>query len=104
MIETRVIGTEFVAMKTGVDTLRGLRYKLRMLGVAIDGATHVYGDSISIMKNTSKPESTLNKKSNAVCYHAVRESLVMGETLTAHIPAADLMTKVLSGIKCQYLV
>ena len=107
-IETGVFGAEFVAMKTGVDTLRGLRYKLRMMGVAIDGATHVYGDNMSVIKNTSLPESTLNKKSNAVCYHAVRESVAMGETLTTHIPGAenpaDLMTKVLSGSKRQYLV
>ncbi len=79
-----------------------------MMGVAIDGATHTYGDNMSVIKNTSKPESTLNKKSNAFCHHAVRESVTMGETLTAHIPGAenpaDLMTKVLSGSKHQYLV
>ncbi len=88
--------------------LRGLRYKLRMMGVVIDSATHVYGDNMSVIKNTSKPESTLNKNSNAVCYHAVRESVAMGETLTAHIPGAensvDLMTKVLLGSKCHCLV
>ncbi len=71
-------------------------------------APHVYGDSMSVIENTSKPESMLNKKSNAVCYHTVRESVAMGETLTAHIPGAenpaDLMTKVLSGSKRQYLV
>ena len=65
-IETGVFGTEFVAMKTGVDTLRGLRYKLRMMGVTIDSATHVYGDNMSVIKNTSKPEPTLNKKRNTV--------------------------------------
>ncbi len=59
-IKTGVFGAGFVAMKTGVDTLRGLRYKLRMMGVAIDGATHVYGDNMSVIKNTSKPESTLS--------------------------------------------
>ncbi len=95
-------------MKTGVDTLRGLRYKLRMIGVSIDGATHVYGNNMLVIKNTFKPESTLNKKNNAVCYHAVTESVVMGETLTAHIPGAknpaDLMTKLMSGSKHQYLV
>ncbi len=95
-------------MKIGVDTRRGLRYKLRMMGVAIDGATHVYEDNMSVIKNTSLPESTLNKKSNAVCYHAVRESVAMGETLMMHIPGAenptDLMSKVLSGSKRQYLV
>ncbi len=79
-----------------------------MMCVALDRTAHIYRDNISVMKNTSKSESTLNKKSNAGCYHAVRESVAMGETLMAHIPGAenpaDLMTKVLSGIKCQYLV
>ncbi len=107
-IKTGVFGAEFVGMKTGVDTLRGLRYKLRMMDVAIDGATHIYGDNMSVIKNTSKPESTLNKKSNTVCYHTVRKSVTMGETLTTHILGAenlaDLMTKVFSGSKHQYLV
>ncbi len=72
----------------------------------IHGATHIYGDNMFIMKNISKPESTLNKKNNAVCYHG--ESVVIGETLTVHIPGAenpaDLLAKVLSGRKQQYLV
>jgi hypothetical protein len=32
-IETSVFGAEFVAMKQGMEALRGLRYKLRMMGV-----------------------------------------------------------------------
>ncbi len=88
-IETGVFGAEIVAMKTGVDTMRGLSYTLRMMSVAIDGNTHIYGDNMFVIKNTSKPESTLNKKSNTVCYHAVRESVAMGETLMAHIPGAE---------------
>ncbi len=107
-IKTGVFGTEFVAMKTRDNMLRGLRYKLRMMGVAMDGAKHIYGYNMSIIKNTSKPESTLNKKCYAVCYHALRESVAMGETLMAHTPGvknpADLMTKVLLGSKCPYLV
>ncbi len=51
------------------------------MGVAIDGDTHVYGDNMSVNKNTSKPESTLNKNSNAVCYHANKESVAMGNPL-----------------------
>ncbi|KAL7466487.1 hypothetical protein ACHAXS_006779 [Conticribra weissflogii] len=68
-------------MKTGVDMLRGLRCKLRMMGVAIDGATHIHGDNMSVIKNTSKPKSTLNKKSKADCYHAFREFVAMGKLL-----------------------
>ncbi|KAL7460755.1 hypothetical protein ACHAXS_002073 [Conticribra weissflogii] len=59
------------------------------MGVAIDRATHIYGENISIIKNTSKQESILNKKSNAVYYHTVRESIAIGETLTAHIPGTE---------------
>ncbi len=88
--------------------LRGLRYKVRMMGVVIDGATHIYGDNMLVIMNTSKTESTLNKKSNTVCYHTVRESVAMGETLTSHIPGtenpADLITKVLSGSKHNFIV
>ncbi len=102
-----VSGTEFVAMRMGVDTLRGLRYKLRMTGVSIDRATNVYGDNMSIITNTSKPESNLSKQRNAVCHHRVRE-LCNGETLKAYIPGAenpaDLTTKVLSRSKYHYLV
>jgi hypothetical protein len=31
-IETSVFGAEFVAMQIGIESLRGLRYKLRMMG------------------------------------------------------------------------
>ncbi|KAL7455342.1 hypothetical protein ACHAXS_000355 [Conticribra weissflogii] len=105
-VETGVFGTEFVAMKTGVDALRGLRYEIRMMDVVIDRVTHIFRDNMSSIKNTSKPESILNKKCNAVCYHSVRELVVMGETLLACIPGAenpaDPMTKVLFRCKHQY--
>ncbi len=107
-IETGVFGADDVVMKMGLDILQGLRYKHRMIGVAIGRVTKVYGDNMSLIKNASKPDSTLNKKSNTVCYHAVRESVPMGGTLTEHIPItenpADLMAKVLSGSKRQCLV
>lgn len=42
-IETSVFGAEFVALKTGVQNLRGIRYKLRMMGVPIEDPTYIYG-------------------------------------------------------------
>jgi hypothetical protein len=33
-VESNVFGDEFVAMKNGIETCRGLRYKLRIMGVA----------------------------------------------------------------------
>ena len=94
-----MFGAEFVAMKTGVEALRDIRYKLCMMFVLLTGPTYVYGDNMSFIYNTSRPELTLNKKSNSICYHAVREAVASGECLTTHCKTrdnySDMMTKVL---------
>ncbi|KAI2495111.1 Reverse transcriptase (RNA-dependent DNA polymerase) [Fragilaria crotonensis] len=100
-IETSVFGAEFVALKQGMEALRGIRYKLRMMGVELSGPSYIYGDNMSVIHNTQRPESTLKKKSNAVCYHAVREAVAMGECLTGHVSThdnpADICTKLIPG-------
>ena len=92
-----------MAMKNSMETLQGLRYKLRMMGVPLSGTSFIYGDNMSVIHNTQRPESMLRKKSNSICYHAVRESVAMGESLTAHVSThhnpADICTKFLSGGK-----
>ena len=102
-IETSVFGAKFVVMKNDMESLRGLRYKLRMMGVGISSPSYIYGNNMSVINNTQRPESMLNKKSNLICYHAVRESVAMGESLTGHIGTnkniGDLATKVLYGQK-----
>jgi hypothetical protein len=95
-------------MKHGMEKLRGLHYKLRMMGVPVTGPSYIYGNNMSVIHNTQRPESTLKKKSNSICYHAVRESVAMGESLTGHIKKehnlADLLTKVTFGSKQSRLV
>ena len=90
-----------MAMKVAMEVMRGLRYKLRMMGVPVTGPTYTYGDNMSVIHNTQRPESTLKKKSNSICFHAIRESVAMGEMTTAHIRTtenvADLGTKVIPG-------
>jgi hypothetical protein len=108
-VETSVFGAEFVALKNGMETVRGLRYKLRMMGIPIEGPTFAYGDNMSVIHNTQRPESMLKKKSNSVCYHYCRESVAMGECMTGHVPTklnpADLCTKVIpGGAQRDYLV
>ena len=104
-IESSAFGSEFIAMKTGVEALRGIRYKLRMMGVPLTGPTYIYGDKMSVIYNTSRPESTLKEKSNTICYHAVREAVASGECLTTHCKTgdnySDMMTKVIYGQKKQ---
>jgi hypothetical protein len=107
-IETSVFGAEFVAMKHGIETLRGLRYKIRMMGIPLTGPTYIYGDNKSQVTISSRPELTLKKNCNSICYHAIPELVAMGETLLMHIRTgenlADFLTKNNSGTKCRKLV
>ena len=100
-VESAVFCAEFMAMKQAMEVSRGLRYKLRMMGVPIEGPTHMYGDNMSAIHNTQCPKSQLNKKSYSICYPAVREVVAMGELLTGHIRTdenpADILTKVVGG-------
>ena len=103
MLETSVFDAEFVLLKHVMEALRGIHYKLWMMGVTLSGWSYVYGDKMYVIHNTQQHESTLRKKSNSICYHAVCESVVMGDTKTAHISthdnSSDLLTKVLYGSK-----
>jgi hypothetical protein len=96
-IETSSFGSEFTAMKQGVEICEGLRYKLRMMGVPLDGHTHVKADNMSVVKNTSNPESMLKKKSNSIAYHYVRERAAAGAIVVSYEPTdtnlADMLTK-----------
>jgi hypothetical protein len=100
-VESSVFGAECVVMKNGIETCCGIHYKLIMMGVTLSGPTYVYGDNMSVFHNTQWPESVLKKKSISICYHAVRESAAMGESLIGHVHyfdnTADICTKVVPG-------
>ncbi len=95
-------------MKTGIEAIQGMQYKLHMMGIPIDGATHICGDSMSVPNNTSKPKSLLKKKNHVVCYQTVQESVAMGESFTTHIDGdenpAGLLTKGICSGKRRYIV
>ena len=38
-------------MTQGIDALRGLRYKLRMMGIPKLGRSYIYGDKMSVIHN-----------------------------------------------------
>jgi hypothetical protein len=50
-----------------------------MMGIPINTPTYIYGDNMSVITNTSKPESTLRKKGKCVCYHYIREAVAADE-------------------------
>jgi hypothetical protein len=70
-----------------------------MFGVPIDGPANVFCDNGSVVNNTTLPESTEQKKNNAICYHRVREVVASGTIQVAKegtkTNLADLCTKIL---------
>ena len=107
-VETSTFGSEFVAMRQAVEMIEGLRYKLRMMGIAVAGPTNILCDNESVVKNATRPESTLKKKHVAVAYHRVREAQAAGIVQIAHESSennlADILTKLLSGIKLHTMI
>ena len=68
-IETSTFGSEFTAaLKDATKKAKGLQYKLRMMGVHVDGSATIRCDNMSMVNNTTAPESTLKKKSNSIAY------------------------------------
>jgi hypothetical protein len=100
-VETLTFGSELIALKTGIEIIKGLRYKLRMKGIPLVGHAHVRVGNMSVAKNTSVPESTLKKKSNTIAYHFVWEAVAANIVRIAYEPTgsnkSDILTKFLPG-------
>ena len=96
-IETSTFGSEFVAMKQATEFVRGLRYRLRKMGIPVTNPAFVYGDNQSVLYNVTLPSSTLKKKSNSIAYHFVREGCAMKEWICGyvrtHLNPSDILTK-----------
>jgi hypothetical protein len=107
-VESSTFGSEFVAMKTSIEQIEALRYKLRMMGIPVYGETNVFCDNEAVFKNSTKPESTLKKKHNAIAYHRTREAQAAGIVRIAweasETNLADLFTKLLTGPRLRELV
>jgi hypothetical protein len=95
-------------MRIATDMIEGLRYKLRMFGIPINGPTDVLCDNQSVVTNSSVPESTLNKKHNVICYHRVREACAAEMIRIAkedtNTNLADVFTKLLPGPQRRFLL
>ena len=60
-IETSTFGAECMSMKVAMETAQVIRYKICMRGVPLTEPTYMYGDNMSVIHNTQRPESTLKK-------------------------------------------
>ena len=107
-VETSTFGAEIVAMKTAVEIIEGLRYKLRMFGVELTGPTDIFCDNEAVFKNCSTPESTLKKKHHSISYHRNRQAVASRTVRMAKEDTktnlSDLFTKVLDRVTRTFLL
>jgi hypothetical protein len=100
-VEKSSFSSEFTAMRIAVELLVGLRYKLRMFGVPLEGPVNAFCDNFSTVTNATLPSSTLKKKHNSIVYHCVRETIASGIIRIAWVQTgknlSDMLTKLLVG-------
>jgi hypothetical protein len=108
VVEASTFGSEFVALHIRSEMIEGLWYKLRMFGVPIDGPARILCGNKGVMKNSSVPESVLNKKANAINYtkalEAVAEEIIIIGKDDGQTNLADILMKVILGIKRKWLL
>ena len=86
-------------MKQAVEIVKGLRYKLRMFGVPLEGPASMYCDNEAVYKNVAVPSSVLSKKMHSISYHYCREAVAADIVRVAKEDTktnlSDLFTKIL---------
>ena len=50
-VKSSTFGSKFVAMRVAIEMVEGLRYKLCMMGIPIDGPTNVVCDNAAVVRN-----------------------------------------------------
>ena len=68
-IESSSCGSELSAMKTAVELIEGLCFKLRMMGILLEEPTRVLADNTSVIHNCSNPASQLKKTMALISKH-----------------------------------
>ena len=96
-VETSLFESEFMEMNYTTEYVRGLKYKLRVMGVPVIECAYIYGDNKSVLVNSGTLHSQLKKKSNSVAFHHVCEGSTLDEWRTTYINIneniADLLAK-----------
>lgn len=107
-VEVSTFGSEFIALKNAIELVMGLRYKIRMFGIPIEGPTNIFCDNEAVYKNASQPDSTLSKKQHSIAYHFCREKVASGVCRLAKentkTNLADVFTKTMNKPKREELL
>ena len=101
-VESSTYSSEFIALKTAIEQIMALRYKLRMLGIPLEGPARIFCDNEAVYRNASDATSTLKKKHQSIAYHLSRHSVAAsiviiykedGETNLADICTKGTLSK-----------
>jgi hypothetical protein len=101
--EFSTFGSEFMALWTAVDMIKGLRYKIRM-AIPLDGKTSVFCNNEGVVRNSTEPERPLKKKHMAICYHRCHEALAAGFVQLAKDDTKTNFHKTVTGSKMERAV
>ena len=113
-IESSAFSAEYIALKTCVEEIEHIRFKLRMFGIPFvedqnqqDHATNVYCDNEAVVKNNTNVESMLSKKHSSCAYNFTRWQVAAGVVSIGWVPTtenlSDPLTKRLAEYKRDYL-
>jgi hypothetical protein len=86
-------------MRIAVELLEGLRFKLRMFRIPLEGPVNTFCDNSSVVTNSTFPASMLKQKHNSIAFHRVREAIAMGRVawVATGKNLAYMLTKPLNG-------
>ena len=98
-VQSSTFGSKIITMRTGIDKVQELQYKLYMMGVPMDVPDDVFCDNQSVLLIDQKPETRISKKHNAIDYHRIREAAA-GKWIHIAFKSgasnlADFLTKIL---------
>ena len=83
--EVSTFGSEFTAMKQALEYVRGLQYKLWMLGIPVDKPAFMFGNNKSVLANMTVPGSMIKKKMDSLSYHFIQENCARDEWRTTYV-------------------
>jgi hypothetical protein len=107
-VETVTNGSEFMVALQAAQQIIDLRCTLHMMVIPLYGPSWMFVHNASVITSSTIPQSTLNKRHNALSYHCVRECIASKILYLLHcsgkINLTDMLTKPLGWVRFWPLV
>ena len=89
-METLTFGSEFITrMMAVMEHIEGIRYKLRMFDIPLDGLTTMLWNNNLVVMSSTIPELRLKKKHNSTTFHKVREVVATSIASITHVKSNE---------------